>query len=60
MKIAENNPSVMEYCETRINRLLADLTSMVGSKIKQDISGIAFPYTGVCNKQYNTRKGIEI
>ena len=38
MKIAEDDPSVMEYCETRMNQLLADVTSMVGGKQKQDES----------------------
>ena len=59
MKIAENNPSVMEYCETRMNQLLADVTSMVGGKRKQQISGIAFPYTGVCKKNTTNVKGIK-
>ena len=57
MKIAENDTSIMDYCETRMNQLLADVTSMVGGKRKQQISGIAFPYTGVCRKKYDKRKG---
>ena len=32
IKIAEDVPMVLEYCEARINQLLADVTSMVGNK----------------------------
>ena len=37
-KISENVPSVLAYCETRINKLLADVTSIVGGKRKQENS----------------------
>ena len=57
IKIAEDVPTIMEYCENRINQLLADVTSMVGGKRKQQTSGIAFPYTGVCKNKYDKRKG---
>ena len=30
LKIVEDIPSVLEYCETRMNQLLVDVTSMVG------------------------------
>ena len=57
MNIAEGEESIMEYCKDRIDQLLKDVTSMVGGKRKQQMSDIAFPYTGICKKKNDKRKG---
>ena len=56
IKIAEDDPMVLEYCETRMNQLLVDVTSMVGNK-KITHRVLHFHIQIFLKKGLNKRKG---
>ena len=56
IKLQKTSKLCLDYCETIMRQLLADATSMIGTKRTIKKSGIEFMYTGVLKNRFDKRK----